>query len=114
MIRLATLQDIPDVVAIYDALHTLEEQGKAVIGWHRGVYPTRKHAVEALEAGQLYVDDQDGLIPCILGLSGSARAGAGYAYLGGFARRPGQRLRHPVCGFLYRSGPTNGLYLLTH
>lgn len=62
MIRLATLQDIPDVVAIYDALHTLEEQGKAVIGWHRGVYPTRKHAAEALEAGQLYVDDQDGLI----------------------------------------------------
>lgn len=62
MIRLATLQDIPDVVAIYDALHTLEERGKAVIGWQRGVYPTRKHAVEALEAGQLYVDDQDGLI----------------------------------------------------
>ena len=62
MIRLATLQDIPDVVAIYDALHTLEERGKAVIGWQRGVYPTRKHAMEALEAGQLYVDDQDGLI----------------------------------------------------
>ena len=62
MIRLATLQDIPDVVAIYDALHTLEERGKAVIGWRRGVYATRKHAMEALEAGQLYVDDQDGLI----------------------------------------------------
>lgn len=53
--RLATPVDLDAVVAIYDAIHDLEERGKLSIGWQRGVYPTRATAAEAIGAGELYV-----------------------------------------------------------
>ena len=61
-IRKAVLKDIPQVAAIYDRLLTQEEEGKAVIGWARGVYPTQQTALDALEAGTLFVLEQDGKI----------------------------------------------------
>ena len=61
-IRKAALKDIPQVAAIYDRLLTQEEEGKAVIGWARGVYPTQQTALDALEAGTLFVLEQDGKI----------------------------------------------------
>ena len=54
-VRKAVEADLPRVAAIYDALHTAEESGRAVIGWIRGVYPTAQTAREALDAGDLYV-----------------------------------------------------------
>ena len=61
-IRKAVLEDLPRVTAIYDRILTEEEQGRAVIGWIRGVYPTRQTALDALEAGTLYVLERDGVI----------------------------------------------------
>ena len=55
MIRLAKKDDIPAITAIYDALHDLEEQGKATIGWIRGVYPTKTTAAAAIERGDMFV-----------------------------------------------------------
>lgn len=61
-IRKAVLEDIPQVAAIYDRILTEEEQGRVVIGWIRGVYPTRQTARDALEAGTLFVLEREGAI----------------------------------------------------
>ena len=61
-IRKAVLEDIPHVAAIYDRSQTEEEQGRAVIGWIRGVYPTGQTARDALRAGTLFVLERDGAI----------------------------------------------------
>lgn len=62
IIRRAVLEDIPGVTAIYDHILTEEENGRAVVGWIRGVYPTEKTALDALKAGTLFVLEQDGAI----------------------------------------------------
>lgn len=59
-IRKGVLGDIPLVAGIYDRILTEEESGRAVIGWIRGVYPTEETAREALEAGELFVLEEDG------------------------------------------------------
>ncbi len=61
-IRKATRDDIPAVLAIYDALLTLEEQGQLATGWTRGVYPTAQTAQDALAAGTLYVMEDGGRV----------------------------------------------------
>ena len=61
-IREAVQADIPQVAAIYDRILTEEEQGRAVVGWIRGVYPTERTARDALEAGTLFVLEQEGKI----------------------------------------------------
>ena len=61
-IRKAVLSDIPLVAGIYDRILTQEEQGLAVIGWVRGVYPTEQTARDALEAGELFVLEEDGKV----------------------------------------------------
>lgn len=61
-IRKAVQADIPRVAAIYDHILTEEEQGRAAIGWIRGVYPTERTALDALEAGTLFVLERDGVI----------------------------------------------------
>lgn len=50
------------VAAIYDAIHTLEEQGAVSIGWDRAIYPTAETARAAISRGDMYVDDEDGAI----------------------------------------------------
>ena len=50
------------VAAIYDAIHTLEEQGAVSIGWDRAIYPTAETARAAIGRGDLFVDDEDGSI----------------------------------------------------
>ena len=59
-IRRGTPEDIPGVAAIYDRILTEEEAGRASVGWVRGVYPTEAVAREALEAGELFVLEEDG------------------------------------------------------
>ncbi len=61
-IRKAVQADIPRVAAIYDHILTEEEQGRAAIGWIRGVYPTERTARDALEADTLFVLERDGVI----------------------------------------------------
>lgn len=61
-IRKAVQGDIPQVAAIYDHILTEEEQGRAAVGWIRGVYPTEQTAHDALEAGTLFVLEQEGKI----------------------------------------------------
>ena len=60
VIRLAALDDLDGIAAVYDAIHTEEEAGKAEIGWVRGVYPTRETAMASLQRGDLFVLEEDG------------------------------------------------------
>lgn len=55
MIRKATESDIDEINAIYERIHTEQEQGRTVIGWQRGIYPTRQTAEAALERKDLFV-----------------------------------------------------------
>lgn len=55
MIRKATASDLDAIAAIYDRIHTSQEQGQTVIGWQRGIYPTRQTAEAALERQDLFV-----------------------------------------------------------
>lgn len=70
VIRKAAEADISAVAAIYEALHTAEEQGQAVIGWARGVYPTEATARTALEKGTLYVMEAEGHIAAAAKIDG--------------------------------------------
>ena len=61
MIRLATEQDLPLVGSIYEEILAEEEKRPASFtNWQRGKYPTVEHARAALEAGTLYVAEEDG------------------------------------------------------
>ena len=54
-IRSATINDIPDIVRIYDGLISLEEIGSGKTGWIRGIYPTIDTAYDALKENSLFV-----------------------------------------------------------
>ncbi len=60
--RKATEQDIPAIARIYADIHTLEESGTVTIGWNRAIYPTEQTARLALRRGDLFVQEQDGLL----------------------------------------------------
>ena len=62
MFRNATMADLDQVAAIYDRIHTEEEAGRSTVGWIRGVYPTRQTALASIQAGDLFVAEEDGLI----------------------------------------------------
>ena len=62
MFRKAVPGDLDQIAAIYDAIHTEEETGRAAIGWIRSVYPTRQTAAEAIQAGEMYVGEEEGRI----------------------------------------------------
>ncbi len=62
MIRKAISSDVDAVERIYDLVHTEEEKGAMSIGWVRGVYPIRQTALDALERGDLFVEEEDGRI----------------------------------------------------
>jgi len=62
MIRRARPGDIPAIAAIYDAILALEERGDMTVGWQRGIYPTADTARQAVEAGDMYVLEADGVI----------------------------------------------------
>ena len=61
-IRRGTKEDIAQVAAIYDHILTEEEEGRAVIGWIRGVYPTENTAKEAVKNEDLFVMTDAGRI----------------------------------------------------
>lgn len=59
-IRKAAAGDLDAIAAIYDRVHDSEEQGRAVIGWDRAIYPVRATAQAALERGDLFVLEDGG------------------------------------------------------
>ncbi|MCF0132960.1 MAG: GNAT family N-acetyltransferase [Blautia sp.] len=59
MIRKATELDIPSIVKIYNDILDREEAGKTHTGWKRDIYPSEASALEALEAGDLYVCERN-------------------------------------------------------
>ncbi len=64
MFRKAVLNDLDRIVEIYDELHTEQENqnSSASIGWKRGVYPTKSTAQNAIEAGEMFVEEDNGVI----------------------------------------------------
>lgn len=70
MIRLATSADLPAVEAIYDAILTQEENGTVYTNWQRGKYPTVDTARQVLEAGTLYVGEENGTLWGVVNLNG--------------------------------------------
>ena len=62
VIRQAREADLDAVEAIYDQLHTLEEQKVIRTGWIRHVYPTRDTAMAAMALGTLYVLEDEGVV----------------------------------------------------
>ena len=62
MFRRAVPGDLDQIAAIYDAIHTEEESGRATIGWIRAIYPTRQTAAASIQAGDMYVAEEEGRI----------------------------------------------------
>ena len=62
IIRKASEKDISSVAAVYGAIHTAEEAGRATVGWVRGIYPTEHTAQAALLRGDLFVLEDEGKI----------------------------------------------------
>lgn len=82
-IRKATRNDIAQVEALYDAVHTAEEEGRQTIGWIRGIYPVRATAELALSREDLFVLEEDGeILGCgiINGIQDSSYRGANWTY----------------------------------
>ncbi len=61
-IRIADREDLDAIEAIFQEVHTEEEEGRAVIGWNRRIYPTRATAEAALERGDIYVLEEEGVV----------------------------------------------------
>ena len=61
-IRKAILSDCAAVAAVYEEIHTEEENGRASIGWVRGVYPTENTAMAALDRDDLFVMTENGRV----------------------------------------------------
>lgn len=62
IIREATNKDLQAIAAIYDDIHTEEENGRACTGWVRGIYPTADTAKCALQRADLFVQEENGEI----------------------------------------------------
>ena len=69
-IRPATAADLNGITAIYDAILDREEAGPVYTNWQRGKYPTTDTARQALEAGTLYVGEDNGFLWGVVNLNG--------------------------------------------
>lgn len=66
IIRKAEIADLTAILAIYDDIHTMEEQGLITSGWVRAVYPTETTATEAINADEMFVMEDSGNIVAAL------------------------------------------------
>ena len=62
MFRKAVSADLNAIAAIYDAIHDREEAGLSSTGWVRSIYPTRATAQHSVEAGDMFVLEEDGCV----------------------------------------------------
>ncbi|MBQ6048946.1 MAG: GNAT family N-acetyltransferase, partial [Oscillospiraceae bacterium] len=60
--READTNDLDQIEGIYSRNHDEEEAGRISTGWIRDVYPTRETAKEAVEAGEMFVLEENGRI----------------------------------------------------
>lgn len=60
--RKATVGDLNRIAGIYSNILDLEEAGKATIGWVRDVYPTQDNALEGIDAGEMFVLEDESTI----------------------------------------------------
>jgi len=61
MIRLAVETDLPSVGRIYDEIFDEEDKRPvSYTNWQRGKYPTVAHARKTMEAGELWVAEEEG------------------------------------------------------
>ena len=70
MIRKAAAADLPGIGEIYEAIFVQEARGPAYTNWLRGTYPTVDSARQVLEAGTLYVGEEDGVLWGVVNLNG--------------------------------------------
>ena len=76
MIRKAVAEDLGAVEAIYSAILDREESGGPIYtNWQRGKYPTIDTARSVLEAGTLYVGEDDGFLWGVVNLNGEQLPG---------------------------------------
>ena len=61
-IRKSHEKDIDQIEAIYDRILAEEESWNAMIGWVRGIYPTRNTAEESHKRNNLYVMEDNGTV----------------------------------------------------
>ena len=62
MIRKATMTDLNRIEEIYNEIHTEIEEGRAQIGWTRGIYPARDIAEDSIRRREMFVMEADGEI----------------------------------------------------
>lgn len=62
MIRKAKEKDIAAVAELYADIHTAEEKGVISTGWIRDVYPTARTARQSWQKGELFVEEDEGMI----------------------------------------------------
>lgn len=62
MFRQATEKDIKRITEIYDEIHTETEAGRMTTDWVRGIYPTRQTAEFSIQCGDMFVEEDNGLI----------------------------------------------------
>ena len=70
MFRLAEAADLTQISEIYEAIFDREDQGPVYTNWLRGTYPTAESARQVLEAGTLYVGEEDGVLWGVVNLNG--------------------------------------------
>ena len=58
IIRKAILQDISAIAEIYDGICDAQAEGKMVVSWIKGVYPTEDTALAALQRDDLFVMEE--------------------------------------------------------
>lgn len=71
MIRKAVADDLPGIGEIYEAVFDAEAEGTVYTNWQRGIYPTVETARKALEAGTLYVGEEEGVLWGAVNLNGT-------------------------------------------
>ena len=62
MIRKANMSDLDRIEEIYNEIHTEIEEGRARIGWIRGVYPARDVAEDSIRRRDMFVMEEGGKI----------------------------------------------------
>ena len=58
IIRKAALQDISSIAEIYNGICDAQAEGKMVVSWIKGVYPTEDTALAALQRDDLFVMEE--------------------------------------------------------
>ena len=60
--RKADVHDLDRIAEIYNRILDLEEAGKATVGWVRDIYPTKENALEGIDAGEMFVLEDENTV----------------------------------------------------